>query len=267
MRGRTELPVRSVEAPLTPELDLLIATPCYGGMVSQSYMQSVLGLMVDAAKVELQISICLLGQDALITRSRNTLLAQFMRSNAKHLLFVDADIGFSSDDVFRLIDSTRDIVGGLYPIRAHQWTTTTLERVRRGEPAMTAALDYVGELVEPPGHDGLARARYAGTGFLLISREAVLRMRAAYPETKCRHEHVAGADPSLDVFALFDCLIEPDTKHYLSEDYAFCWRWRAMGGEVWLDTRSQLTHSGMSEFTGNPRVRYDDVSARDPGWT
>ena len=35
--------------------------------------------------------------------------------------------------------------------------------------------------------------------------------------------------------ALFECMIDPETKEYLSEDFGFCRRWRALGGKIWLD--------------------------------
>ena len=234
---------------------IFLATPCYGGMVTQIYMQSVLALMTETAGSNVAVSIALLGQDALITRSRNTLVAHFLKSQATHLLFIDADIGFNSKDVLRLLQSRMDVAGSLYPIRAHHWSSASIDRIRAGETAASAGLEYVGEPIEAPNQDGFARARYAGTGFLMISRSALTTMTEHYPETRCSHRHVAGSPPLDNVFALFDCMIEPQPRHYLSEDYAFCWRWRALNGEIWLDTRAELVHAGMSEFKGDPSLR------------
>jgi hypothetical protein len=50
-------------------------------------------------------------------------------------------------------------------------------------------------------------------------------------------------------------MIDPATGHYLSEDYAFCQRWRSIGGTLWLDTRGELTHIGTHEFEGRPHLR------------
>ena len=239
-----------------PKYRLFLATPCYGGMVTQIYMQSVLGLITESRTA---ISVGLLGQDALITRSRNTLVAQFRKTDSTHILFVDADIGFVAADVHRLLDVQKDVIGSMYPLRTFRWTRSSLDRVKEGESVTSAGLDYVGELLETPDDAGYARGRYAGTGFLLVSRQAIEQLVEQYPELKCTHQHVSGGTPDLEVFALFDCLIDPRTRHYLSEDYAFCWRWRAIGGEVWLDTRSKLTHCGMSEFVGDPGLRFADV--------
>ncbi len=234
---------------------LFVATPCYGGLVTQAYMESVLSLVVDAASLGLALSLGMLGQDALITRSRNTLVARFLDSGATHLLFIDADIGFETEAVTRLLASGKEIIGGLYPIRASRWDGLSRARLAAGEDIATAALNYVGEPVTPAVEGGLLRSRYAGTGFLLIARSAITRMIASYPETRCLLGHVAGRDAALELHALFDCMIDPDTRTYLSEDYAFCARWRAIGGEVWLDPSVRLTHNGMSEFAGNPASR------------
>ena len=38
---------------------------------------------------------------------------------------------------------------------------------------------------------------------------------------------------------------------YLSEDFAFCKRWTDMGGEIWADLNSKLTHVGPMTFHGD----------------
>jgi hypothetical protein len=50
---------------------------------------------------------------------------------------------------------------------------------------------------------------------------------------------------------VFEPMIEPETGEYLSEDYAFCRRWRDLGGEVWADAESPLTHVGHATYRGS----------------
>ena len=232
---------------------------------SSSRPPATVALAIEAARLGLRLSLAMLGQDALITRSRNTLVGRFRGTDATHVLFVDADIGFSPEDVFRLVSHGHDVIGGLYPVRASIWDDAARARLQGGEDPETAAFRYVGEPSGPVGSDGLVPARYAGTGFLLISRGAIERLVDAYPETRCRHGHVAagrerveaGSGAVLAEFhALFDCLIDPTTRAYLSEDFAFCARWRAIGGTVWLDPTLSLSHHGMGEFRGSPAARF-----------
>ena len=237
-------------APLA-EVRLCIGTPCFGGNVTDAYTISLLGLQAACFRRGIKLSFCLLHGDALITRARNSVVAEFLRDEkASHLLFIDADIGFSPEAVFRLLEADRDMVGGAYPVKTVNW-----QRVRPGlDPAAT--LDYVAELLEPgapPPADGFARARYVGTGFLLVRRSVFERMAAHYPEIKYRRSH-ASADSDIDpdcLHAYFDCVIDRATGLYLSEDFTFCKRWIDMGGELWVDLRSQLKHVGRHVFVGD----------------
>lgn len=70
-----------------------------------------------------------------------------------------------------------------------------------------------------------------------------------FPELWCINDH-QGRD--FDRYhAVFDCMIDPDSKRYLSEDYAFCRRWQSIGGKIWADIRTTLGHVGNLPFSGN----------------
>ena len=60
-------------------------------------------------------------------------------------------------------------------------------------------------------------------------------------------------------FALFDCLIDPATGVYLSEDFAFCRRWTDLGGEIWIDVESRLTHVGPHAFVGDFATQFNSM--------
>jgi len=240
---------------------ILLATPCFGGLVTTAYMQSVMSLMQVAGPAGFDLSHALLGHDALITRCRNTLLGAFMEGSASHLLFVDSDIEFTPDQVVRLLRAGKDCVAGMYPIKALNWDRAALHQQIHGEADQAACLMYVGKPCEPAEREvesGLVTAIYAGTGFMMVTRAAIARLIAAYPQTRYRAIHAwpLPDGPERDRYALFDTLIHPETGEYLSEDYAFCHRWRAIGGRIWLDTQSRLTHVGSFEFHGNPAARF-----------
>lgn len=242
-------------------MHLVIGTPCFGGLVTQRYMQSVCALLQYGTANGIAVSVELLGYDSLVPRARNTIVATFLDSpTATHLMFIDADIGFTPDAVGRMLAFDKDVVAGMYPLKIVHYDPAVLERVRAGEPLESAQTRYVGALEEGEALetvDGFATGVYAGAGFLLMTRAALERMAAAYPETRYTASHNK-AQPSLspNQYALFDCVIEPGTREYLSEDYTFCHRWRAIGGKLWLDTRSQLMHVGPREFVGDAAQRY-----------
>ena len=252
----------------TAGLHLIVATPCYGGMVTQRYMQSTLALMQAGTACGFTVQIELLGYDSLITRSRNTLVARFLDTpGATHLLFVDADIGFGIEQVARMFRLGEDLVAGMYPLKLIDWDPGARARARAGEPVETAAIRYVGtpcEGAERRERDGFVTGLYAGTGFMLLRRAVLERMATAYAHTRYTAIHTGPARPSTNQFALFDCMIEPETGHYLSEDYTFCRRWRQIGGTIWLDTQGALQHVGPHEFHGRPDLRWPVAPSPHP---
>jgi hypothetical protein len=123
-----------------------------------------------------------------------------------------------------------------------------------------ASLDYVLE-INDPDHievvDGFTRVRYAGTGFLMIRRQVFEKMCAAYPSLQFFREHSLDAlAGSPNRFALFECMIDPKTGTYLSEDFAFCKRWTDIGGEIWADLDSKLDHVGPAVFSGDVSAQF-----------
>lgn len=233
---------------------LWIATPCYGNMVTHHYLKSILKLQKACIERNLPLSVDTLGNESLVTRARNTLVATFLdRPQFSHLLFIDSDIAFEPEQVFRMLDSGHEVVGGVYPIKWLDWQRIG-GVVRAGHPdpepvSLHYAVEFDGQEIK--AREGFAKARYVATGFLMLRRSGLERMRERYPELKINVAHVAGLPRSENHYAFFDTMIDPDTRTYLSEDYAFCRRWQAIGGEIWVDLRSKLTHIGSVGFRGD----------------
>jgi hypothetical protein len=242
-----------------PQPHVFLATPCFGGMVSQRYMISAIALLQLGQQAGVKVTLDLLGYESLITRGRNILVSRFLDDpTATHLLFVDADIGFDPLQVARMLRFDEDVVAGMYPLKLQDWSSG-LSRAVAGEPLESAPLRYVGapcEGAHADSRDGFVAATHAGTGFMMIRRRVFSEMIAAYPHLRFTAAHVAAAPSrSANQYALFDCMIEPETGVYLSEDYAFCRRWRDLGGRVWLDSQGALIHVGQQEFCGAPALR------------
>src|SRR5246127_2601452 len=110
-------------AVMSDQIHLVVATPCFGGQVSSIYASSVFTLqraLHGMSNVDLTLH--MRDGDALITRARANLVTLFLDDPAAtHLLFVDADIGFTPQQVFRLIESGAEVVAGVYPIKRVNW--------------------------------------------------------------------------------------------------------------------------------------------------
>lgn len=247
---------------------VFIATPCFGGLVSQHYMQSILGLIQLASRANFDATLALLGHDSLITRSRNTLVSQFLNTpGATHLLFIDADISFEAEQVYEMLRFDQDFVAGIYPLKVIDWSNPAIQRAAAArESFQTAPLLYVGTLCtgkERENEGRFAAAIYCGGGFMLLKRQVIERMIAAYPECRYSSVHAHSNVKTTESYALFECMIDKDTGAYVSEDFGFCQKWRDIGGKIWLDTEGKLTHIGAYHFQGDPRARYTSKNLLD----
>jgi hypothetical protein len=246
--------------PMTPSRpNVVIATPCYGGLMTHVYVNSLLKLMGSKEKQGFGLGLFAAAHDSLITRSRNALVKSFLDATAAtHLLFIDADIGFEPSAVLRLLQFDVEVAAGMYPLKVVDWARirSTVGPGTTEETLRESGLHFVGVPCtdnEREERGGFVTGQYAGTGFMMIQRSAIERMVAAYPETAYRamHTYPVQISQGAPYYNLFDCMIHPENGAYLSEDFAFCHRFRKLGGKVWLDTTSRLTHVGSMEFAGN----------------
>ena len=244
------------EAASLGAINLVVATPCFGGQLSMLYAASLLKLQTALrAYSDFNLKLIFKDGDALITRARASLISQFLDDpSATHLLFIDADIGFEPEQVLRLLQCGAEMCAAVYPVKRIDWDKVkkTIDSARPNPAA--ASLQYVFEVEDPNAvvaKAGFVKVRYAGTGFLMIRRQALEKMCAQYPLLQYKRDHSIDATAASDKrFALFECMIDEDGT-YLSEDFAFCKRWTDMGGEIWADLDSKLHHVGPMTFRGD----------------
>ena len=229
-------------------INLVIATPCFGGQISVQYAASLLKLQTQLRSCSgVNLKVRFKEGDALITRARASLISQFLDdADATHLLFVDADIGFEPEQVLRLVQCGAEVCAAVYPVKRIDWAKV--------KSTIEAARPNVFEVDDPnavTAQSGFVKVRYAGTGFLMIRRAALERMCASYPRLRYKRDHsLDAAVESEKRFALFESMIVEDGT-YLSEDFAFCKRWSDIGGEIWADLNSRLNHVGQITFCGD----------------
>jgi len=227
---------------------LVIATPCYGGMTAAGYTLSLVATLEALRRQGVACALRFLTNESLITRARNTLTAQFLADDsATHLLFIDADIEWSPASVLSLLARDLPLVGGAYPMKQINWPAVARQPT---DPASAAALYAVNPLPDSSTADGLMAVRDIGTGFLLIRRDVLTTLAPTLPRYRIQPYLQQEQGIPASITAFFETMIDDDGT-YLSEDYAFCRRWQAMGGTVWLDLACQLTHVGNYRFRGS----------------
>ncbi len=212
---------------------LHISIPCYGGLVLESTMTSIIKFTLLARQVGLNWSMDTMSNESLIPRGRNNLMAK-MRANsaATHYMFIDADIRFDSNSIFQMMAADKDIISGAYPKKAYpiQYNINLKPQTKLHGPLFTVDT--------------------AATGFLMFKRDVYEKLIEAHPKSKYVDDVGLGKEYEPHMYAIFDPYID-EKGHYLSEDWAFCRRASALGYDIWCDSRVLLNHSGTHEFQGD----------------
>lgn len=230
---------------------LLIATPTHRGL-STGYVVSLVNCIRELPRLGVEVTYGFEQDNSLIPRARALLASHFMSTDATHLLMVDDDISFDAATVKRMIDRDVDIVAGAVPLRRLAWDRAAAA-ARAGidpqEQAVTfnIALKPVWESALPEEIvNGTVRVAFAGTAFVLCKRSVFERLYEKYEDLTFNTERDGGAGLSVDVFGPFI-----RNGIYLSEDLAFCQRWRDIGGEIWALLDADFGHAGTVEVRGN----------------
>ena len=229
---------------------IFLSTPCYGGLCLQAYADSVLKLQQTCAKYGIQMMLDTTENESLVHRARNISVARFMqKTQASHFLFIDADIHFDPESVVRLLASDHDVSCAVYPKKVIMWDQAA-SAIEHGKDLAkaSAALVMNFKFAQTPIVNGFAEVLDGPTGFLMIKRQVFEKMFERYPELNCKNDH-QNRDFD-DYCAVFDCMIDPVNRRYLSEDYAFCRRWQMMGGQIFADVTTTLGHIGNLRFVG-----------------
>lgn len=94
----------------------------FWGLLHNGFFQSVLDLSVNFTKLNIPFEMMTIGNESLIQRARNGIVARFMGDDdATHLMFIDADITFSWVSVVKLLLSGKELCGGCYPKKCFNW--------------------------------------------------------------------------------------------------------------------------------------------------
>jgi len=233
-------------------LKVFLSTPCYGGLCLDKYMISIIKLQMRLIQSGIVLYIDTTENESLVHRARNVAVGRFMqKSDADYFMFIDADIHFDPESVIRLIKSEHDVSVACYPKKCVMWEQAA-NAVKSGDERNMAMLSS--SLVinfgarNRPIENGFIEILDGPTGFMLIKRGVFKKLEEKFPELWCKNDH-QNRDFD-DYHAVFDCMIDPDSRRYLSEDYAFCRRWQQCGGKIYADVNTTLGHIGNLPFTG-----------------
>src|SRR6056300_971411 len=251
---------------------LFVATPMYGGQCAGMYTKSTADLAMLATKYDITVRFFYLFNESLITRARNYLADEFMRSDCTHMMFIDSDIGFDPNDVLAMMalmddqdkENGKHLMCGPYPKKTIAWEKIKMAVDKGFADENPMDLEhFVGDYVFNPVQDQVSmrldepvEVSEGGTGFMMITKHAFEKFQEAYPDYTYKPDHVRTKhfDGSREIFMYFQALVDPESKRYLSEDYMFCQWLRKAGVGVGMCPWMELQHVGSYVFGGSLRA-------------
>jgi len=219
---------------------VFISVPCMDGKPALQMTMSLDAVKVGAARAGVSVHVHWECQESFIQRARNNAAARFLDDArfrwCTHLMTWDSDIatdmrggGVEDNLLLRLLADDKDVVGGLYACKSKACKCSSV---------VEAGADAAGDLVE---------MRWLSAGCMLVKRGVIMRLADEYP-----HEEYDGdADMAgAVVHGIYNAFIAKvgERQKLLSEDWAFCERWRRVGGRLWADRRIPLAHVGACEY-------------------
>lgn len=219
--------------PLLANHSVYIATPCMDGKYDREYARSIFNTIIllqnQGIETEwLELPFC---SDLPYARSR--IFGKFLRSDATHLLMIDSDMGWNPQDVLKMLAIKRDFIAGV-----------GMKKKEGIEFALVNCDDHGNVLpILIEADTGIMDISEVGMAFVMISRACAQKMANHYNE-------LIYDNMGQDEHDLFQPFIIPGSKRRLPEDFAFCYRWRKLGGKVHVAPDIRLQHVGRKVWEG-----------------
>lgn len=161
--------------------------------------------------------------------SRSTLATEALRDGFAETFWIDSDQVFDPDDVDRLRELNLPLVCGMYPCK--------------GPKRLAGKLMPDAGPVKFGTGGGLTEIEFGGMGFCHVRAAVYGAIQQGLP--RC-----GGGYEGKDVVPYFIPMLSgDDPPTYLSEDYSFFARARAVGYNLMCDTRIKVGHVGRKVYT------------------
>ena len=213
---------------------------CYNQTCNANYMLAVISLIQKCQELNVKLTLYPIMAEALVSRGRNAAVAHFMGSSATHMFFVDSDIIFNPADVFKLLNSGKSVIGGVYPKKF----------LKTQNNALQVEFNASGQV----GLEGdVCLVDYVPSGFLCIRRDAIEKLIEKNPDLKYTNS-IEGyhSDESVEYYYdFFKPGVDPVTKQYMGEDFGFCNLLKLAEVPMYVYPNITLAHVGQFNYIGN----------------
>lgn len=216
---------------------IVIAVPAYDGKLcvgtSRSILHDVMAMVNggDIMQVAEEVG------NADISNCRAMIVAKFLAiEGATHLVMVDSDVAWEGGGLAKLINAGEDFVAGLYPQRLGEGNRYHCQLLKSDSHSCN--------------HKGLLEVAAVPAGFMCLTRGMLVRMTTHYDHMRFSFKSHTPHGYAWDLFDGYWTQDADGMKHKMGEDYAFCHRWRDMGGKIWVDPSIHMGHIGTKMWSG-----------------
>ena len=170
--------------------------------------------------------------------------------DATHLLFIDADIKFRTEDIVKMIQADKSLIIGPVALKGYEWEEIRQAAINgEDDIARTGGVFNINKL---PGVDMIDEnepfeIEHGGNAFMMIRRDCFETLK---PHTPIYTNGGRSLPDGVEIKDYFRVEINKDTNHLLSEDYFFCHSYRQVGGKVWCAPWVETGHFGSHLFNG-----------------
>lgn len=215
-----------------------INIPSYSGTVCVATMASLIPEISALAHRGDDVTVHSEMGSPYICDARGIMVEKFLESDADTFVFIDHDVSWQpTGALIRLIDAPYDMRAGVYPMKK-----IPLEWPLRWDENKS--------VLQADPETGFLQVWGVPTGFLVMSRTMLERMVKYYWPLDVAYDDVKRGAYCALFSDYFHCRNDgPPIK--MLDDYALCWRWRDIGGEIWIDPEIAFGHTGRQTFYGS----------------
>ena len=239
------------------EYSIMVATPVHSEC-SIHYTQALLELQQLCIKNKIKITFSLV-KSSLVTQGRNLCVAGFLESDFTHLLFIDSDIYFKADSIMEMLKKDKEVLSIPYPLKTMMWDKL-YKKIQEGKIEQSSDLKKwlntypmkVENYEDIQIDNGVMEVTHSPTGCMMIKRIVFDKMIKAYPDKNIIQKTVINGEyvDRPNIWNFFDTLHDPVTKTYMGEDFAFCKRWKDIGGKCYAYVNDTIIHVGEHQYEG-----------------
>lgn len=194
-----------------------------------------------------------------------------------HILFVNTNVRFAPQYIESLLDNDKEVIGGVTTVNTIRWENVFKDTIfnkivelrqiltqeeKPSEDKLNQAVLLLINFIRANSSiydmefsddlsikDALLNVSYVGSNFLLIKRDAIIKMIDYYSYTKYEDKQHTSVDDNKHLYSLFQAKVEGG--EYQSADKVFCKRWQTMGGKIYIDVRLTFSVLDNYRFNGN----------------